>query len=619
MSYGSGAHKDELLIADGDGEPGAASTDVIGDYVADEQAYNERNLRLNELFVELRASAKSAAGHMLAANLEFYVHVVKLMLFWHEAKDTNYIDNLVKSKTDRVYKETVSHGVNFAPLIDVVWMGIDCKDLPTNKSNRISRALNRLYEVFGREFGYDPASEEQLVQYIVDKGGINGLVSYRTDDLDPANENAPDYKVEKDALRKSSEIAKMATQMAYKDSLDYFRSKEDLNAFHTPFEIAVNDDHVSLVLVNKKGDSQYAVIDTVFDKAPISRVLTRSYLGQYGYLPTAVRCIVETLATQCCPAEHEGTWVNLLNEVGRTKSTDGKTRVRRLVYRHHLGDMLLSNVRGDGGLVTIVSPKVNVLRDAIDDVCLTALSRRHLETYLISPKNFRLLSFSRGISDAGIPSSGQDFTHSMKIDVLLAKDGGGSATIPLYFHRERLDRQPQLQVDVVDQKTAVAQWERKVNPDWFKRFNAAFTNSWVNSHARHLNRQHQSVLELVFQHSSLTINFFNLDNECDLHTVVAAPSGNAAYGQRRSFVSRDLAVAMLQIAELPITGEVSIALYPSYLRISYETEVGEYKVYVPAVDSVGNQLPGGFGHYTMQSIIPNEPDDSNAVDDEGEL
>lgn len=600
----------------------SAQLSDVGDYVADELAHNKSKIDLDKKFTLLCASARSAAGHMLAGNEEFYRHGIDLVFFVHDAKGTDYLRTLIKNKTNRQYKEKVSHGFNFAPLIDVVWMGVEGKDLPSNKSNRVSRALNRVYEVWGRDFGYQLDAKEDLVQYMIRQGGISGLVNYKSSEEAQDKEFLPDIKADRDAIRKASDLVKAVMQKAYADSVSYFRQKQDLPAVQFPFEITVTDDDVSLVLINRKDESTYAVIDTVLDRGQIARAVTRSYLGQYGVLPPAVRFIAETLATQCCPAEHGGTYVQLLNEAGRVVSSRSKSALRRLIYRHAQRDFLLSNIRGSFGLVTVAKPRVVVLEDPTDDVALTTLSRRALETYLISPRNFRLLTFTSDIGTCGIPSTGDDFTHALKITVHAGKEDGTSPEVPIYFHREDLKRPPESQVDAICPLEDTLQWKRLLSPAWFKRFNAAFTHNWVNSHARHINRTHNTVLGILFRHSSLTVNFYNLDNEADLHTVVPVPSGHPRFGQSRSFLSKDFAIAMLQIADLPIKGDVEMSLFPACLRLSYETEVGAYNVYLPATNSQGERIDGGFGTYNMQSIIPedqlfDELGASDEHDDEG--
>lgn len=600
--------------------PGDWTSVNVGDYVADEHQFNALKLALDKKWAVVRSAAETAARHQQQGNHLEYRSAVKVMLFWHEAKDTTYIEDLVKSKIKRKYKAKVSHGINFAPLIEVLWTGLEAPDLPTNKANRISRALNRLYQVFGSQFKFRLDAEDQLVEYVIRSGGINGLVSYRQGEAELAEDQAPDITRDREAIKRAAEIRKAAIQKAYQDSLNYFKAKSDLPPAGLPEDIPVNEDDVSLVLVNRTTPGSYTVIDTVLDREQISQAVTRSYLSQYGTLPPALRFVAETLATQCCPAEHDATYIRILNEASKMSGVSRTRAIRRLVYRHGAGNFLLSNVSARHGLVTVATPKLAVLESAVDDVALSTMSRRSLERYLVSPRNFRMLNFSKAIGMGALPRSGDDeLTHAMKIEVLFAQENGANVQIPVYFHREPVDRQPLSQVDVDERDATPPQWERLLPAHWLRQFNAAFTNNWVSSHARHINRAHQTVLDLQFLPSSLTVNFFNLDGKSDLHTLVMVPAGPLANGRRRSFLSKDFAIAMLQLAELPIVGHVQMALYAGYLKLSYETEVGVYSVYIPAVESTGERLNDGFSQYSMQCEIPQDvaqgpQDDSNHAD-----
>jgi hypothetical protein len=578
--------------------------DVADDYVADEIAANAEKVYLDQRYDALKASARTAASHMLASNRVFYAHLVDLMFFWHSAKETNYITDLIKAKTkSQTYKEKVSHGFNFAPLIAVVWMDIEKPDLPTNKSNRLSRALNRLYEVFDSEFGFDTNSKDALVDYMVDKGGINGLLDYKQK---ADNESAPDYKADKETVAGASELAKARADTAYRDSLDYFRSQVSLPTVQLPNDITVNEDEVSLVLVAKRSANSFAVIDTVTERDQIATAMTRSYVGQYGQLPRAVRFVAETLATQTCPAEHAATYVHMLNETARSANASAKAAVRRLTYRHKRGDFLLSNIRGlQSGVVTIATPKLPILEDTVDDVAMTPMSRRQVERYLVSPKNFRFVKFNNAIGDATIPAD-REFTHALKMDVTTGKAEGGAKNVGMVFDREPINKPQEAQVDVIDVGEVNPKWSRTVNVEWFKQFNGAFTNNWVSSHASHIQRQHQAVIEVQFRATALKINFFNMANSRDITTTVKVPSGTVADGYRASFLSKDFAIAMLQIADLPIAGEIKIELFSHFATISYETDVGSYRVHIPIVSSTGERGLDGFTRYTMESIIPED-------------
>lgn len=597
----------------------------VGDYVADESKAREVNAAFNKGFTDVHNSAKLASQHMLAGNKFFYKHLAKFTAWYHCVEGTKYLKELVKEKTQKEYRDKVNHGINFAPIIDAVWFGIDRTDLPVNKTNRISRALNRLYEAYGEKFAFAPDAEDALVQYIVNMGGVSGLVTYGNNKVKP--EDVPDLIEDKKINAKAAALVRVGVEKAQKASVDFFKAKTNLNAASFANDIDVNKDDMALVLVKKDGQTSYSVIDTIIDNDQVTNAAAKTYLGQYNALPPAIRFIVETVATQVCPVEQGGTYGQLLNEANKHMTADGKKSVRRLAYKHQEGTFLLSNIRSRMGLVTVATPKLTILDGAIDDVAMTIPSRRMLETYLIGPKNFCLLDFAKDIGAGPIPQSdSSDFTHGTNIGVLTEKTKNDNTKVPILFGRESLNQQPFDQVDVIDDGNKKPIWERSVSASWFKTFNAAFTHNWVNSHARHVNRPHQSVLEVLFRQSSLLVKFFNIDNEADLSSMIPLPAGSSTDGYRCRYLSKDIAVAMLQLGELPLIGQATLSVYQNYLRISYETEVGNYSIYLPAVNSTGEQIEGGFGQYTLQSIIPEDDlieaefgDECNGNDGEGEL
>ncbi len=596
--------------------------DHVGNYVDDEEQENKRKLILDQEFSALRQSAQSAAGQMLQGNRVYYGHLVDLMLFWHAAKDSDYIKQLIKKKASKTYKKKVSHGHNFAPLIDVIWAGINVPDFPSNKSNRISRALNRLYEAFTTQFGADASRRDDLIDYMVEKGGVNGLVSY-DNELANSGEETPDIKVDKDAARRVAELRRLYAAQVYAKSVTFFRdNSQGLPAVQLPIVLPTSEDDLALVLVSKSSNGSHVIIDSITDGEQIKRSVTRRYLGQYEALPRALRFVVEALSTQVCSADDAETHIRLLNEAARVAGDRGRKAVRRLTYRHAKGDFLLSNILGTGGLVTIAKPKVEVIESPFDDVALGSPSRRGLEKSLIGPKGFRLIQFNPLLSTGPIPStSGRAITNSTNIKVPVVGVDEEETNILVYFHREDRKRRRQMQVDVVDGGTVKPHWSRTVDRTWFKSFNAAFTNNWVNSHARHVNRPHQSVVDIHFGSIFLQVNFFNLKGESDLSTNVEVPIGAIAGGTRRSFLSRDFAIAMLQVADLPIIGDVAIELYKSYLKIAYETEVGSYRIYIPTSTSNGDVLDEGFTSYEMEHQLSHEDmlDDLAASEEEGEI
>ena len=233
----------------------------VGDYVADEKAIQSGTAHHDADFKAVCMSAQSAAKQMLAGNHVFYEHIAKLTTWFPTVEGTPYLDTLIKDKTKKAYKKKVSYGINFVPVIDAVWSGIDRTDLPVNKTNRISRVLNVLYKVYREKFNSDPNKEAELVQYIIESGGVSGLVSYNPKEGLSADD-IPDVGEDKKNIKKARELAESVVSTAYQDSVNFFSDEDNLPSASFGADIALNEDNLSLVLVKRGKDRTYSVIDS---------------------------------------------------------------------------------------------------------------------------------------------------------------------------------------------------------------------------------------------------------------------------------------------------------------------------------------------------------------------
>ena len=589
------------------------------DYVEDEKRYNSDKVRFEQLLNDAKSSALTAVEHMGTGNRHYYRYGIKVMFLFHAAKVSGHLETLMKEKTGKTYKSTVNHGQNFAPIIDLVWAGITLADVPLNKSNRLSRALNHLYKVWGEVYGYAQTAEDELVEYIISNGGINGLVKYSTD-LANKDEHTPDLKADKETLKEAAAHSQLAIASSVDKSLEHFRNMQGLPTVNFQNDIPINEGSFSLVLVGKKSKSSYVVVDNFIESDEVEKAVAKSYLAQLGTLPTAIRFLVETLSTQCCPAYLEKPYKTLIDEASKHAPKRAQMAYRRLIFKKDEGTFLLSNTYTKTGLITLAKPKSEILDQVDDDVALAPISRRGLEKYLISPKDYQSVNFNKELGSNPIPMAGSGFTHSIKATIPQVTKDGNSKEFWIWFHKEPITQLPMAQANIKNLEDLTVIWERTVDRDWFKQFNTAFTRNWIFSHGRHNGRPHQSILELVFRNSSVTVNFFNLENKSDLSTVISVNAGNKEDRNVRAlYLSKDFAIAMIQLGEMKLIQSPKIRIYREFMRISCETEVGCYDIFVQSSDSSGNQESDGISTYTMICANPEEDvaDDDVDFEDEG--
>jgi hypothetical protein len=110
--------------------------------VAEEKAVQSGTAQYEAHFKAVCLSAQNAAMHMLAGNRFFYEHLGKFTTWFPTVEGTPYLEKLIKDNTKKAYKKNVSYGINLVPVIDVVWSGIDRKDLPVNKFESDTQIFN---------------------------------------------------------------------------------------------------------------------------------------------------------------------------------------------------------------------------------------------------------------------------------------------------------------------------------------------------------------------------------------------------------------------------------------------------------------------------------------------
>jgi hypothetical protein len=572
----------------------------VGDYVADTERIEKENLILDIEFEKVKESAREAHKTILEGHPKLHRHLAELYVFSRSVSGTDYLQQKLKIKNGKKYRAKVSHGYNYAPIIDLVWSGLDGEGLPSTKSNRFSVALNRLNDAYLRDFQLEADPVSCLVEYIRKKGGIDGLINDKSLALPSDSESQPDHKNDATMAKHAAEIAAKSIHGAYALSLDEIRKKANLPSVIFQTDIVVNDDDVALVLVRKSADG-FRVVNTVSNRDQIAPVMTEQYLRDYAALPRSLRFIAEILTSQCLPCSMQPTYKLLLDEVGRHPDGSSKTAKRRLTFKQADHSFLLSLTGSQSGLVTVGKPSNEILKNPAGDLALAGISRKELETHLVCTRNFRGVSVDPLGFDDPIPVSNSEPDHVVSIGVLNPKPNSELRRISVMFLREGINSMPVTQVDVNVNSLGKPLWQRTVPSEWFRAFNSKFTNNWVKNHAEHITREHQSVLQLVLTKTTMKVRFFKVNDIFDLEISVEVPAGQGIVDYRTLVLSRDFAIAMHGLSDLPITGTSKIELFEGVFRISYQTDAGQYELYIPTADSAGFRTTQCFGRYCLKS------------------
>ena len=592
---------------------------IAGDYVADEVAVKQQTVAMDMELNNMKHSAANVEKHYKLSNTSHYTHLVELVLFWLKAQlIQGYLESICTSKLSQSFKKKVDHGINFAPLLATVWEGVGKSSVMTNKYNRNSRAMNVIMNEYKANAAkYAVNTVDQLVAFVEAKGGISGLID--------ANKNGNSGEIVSDldadlqlckttATQGAEEIAKLS-----QEGLKLLQSSTTYPTATFSGNVILNKDNCSLVLISQTSNGQYVVVDQITDTALINKSLAKQYGGNFGSCPKALRVIAETIATQCLPYSLQHTYKQLIEEAD--KCGDGTKRhvARRLIYKSDKNEFLLSSIRTDSCLVTVAKPKEKVIEQVDYDLHLSSISRRELEKKIISPRMFK----SYKLEDLGdqeiFPASGSTFSHELVLESVATGKDSQTDRIVVFMDAELTHAESFRQVDIADLSNTAPRWKRTVSPSWVNEFNATFTNNWIESHGKHIKRSHQTVLELVFKQRMVEVNFFKKGSEYDYDLTVTTPIvGGESYGTPCTVLSKDFAVAMHALGDLPLVNDVVLQVFEGILKISYETNAAFYELYVPFADEAGKRVATGFSKY---QLVRNQasPEDDPSYQTEAEM
>jgi hypothetical protein len=431
-----------------------------------------------------------------------------------------------------------------------------------------------------------------LANYIEQNGGVDGLVGYGEDkanpvgsklvgDSIPGSDDIGDEEAEEsDAYaRASGQNLKEHTPAIYKAATRHYE------AATTPVvplktHIDVNGDGLGVVVV-RQATGGYQVLGANSNQAVLEPLLTQSYLGDFTAAQKSTRAIYETLATQCLP-KHLQKFYRSLQDEGAVASK-GKA-VRRLMYRPATGDLILSPIRAQSGVVTVARLK-HLPFPALDyDSFLATYSRRVIEAHLLAGRNINLYEAANPELIQPI-NHGSTVCHGIQVKHKYSKESWDHHWWP--FESSVVDR-AQL---VVDEKklTGATFIQKTVEAAWIRKLATTFTEKWLTSHGKHITREHQKVLGIDLAGSALTVNFVMRQGKFENSVSVAfdKPQRKNAGAISVKVRSKDFAVAVQAMADIGSTSPVELSIDADMLAFAFETDAAAYAVYVPTCNEYG--------------------------------
>lgn len=532
---------------------------------------------LTQQLMQLQDAASVVAGLYRSANRIFYKHVAELYMWWRDARHVQGYLEAAYATTGKKHK-SLKQGINFSRLFWLAW-GPD-NGLTDDKANRCSRVLNKLHELYESQKQYHTDSVAKLGNYLDNNGGINGLVGYgKTVDVDDDSDDGDDDDEVEAAPVLDTPLISTDAMLAelFSSARDFYCAVASPSTVVLDATIPLTADGLGLVLVRKVG-SQYQLIGASRDDTMVRPVAVQTYLHDYTALPQALRVVVETLSMQCLPRNLQKFYNSLEDDAAKSAMAGKVKSVRRLLYMHASGEILLSPMHAQSGVVTIAKPKQPVFANARNDIFLSTRSRRAVERRLIADSDF---NFYQTASVSVIP----EFTtpnlasHLIRLQHrFVPNDYVHMDFWPFYTSASS----PFAQLAVSSIKSGFGTWQGRLSLAWLRKFALEFTTPWLSNHGLNITRDHQKVFLLAFGMRELTMHFVcragRFENEIAVGFDGATTGGDVL---AVCVLSKDFAVAMQAVADLGVVSEVNLEVDSDVLALRFSTTAADYRLYIP--------------------------------------
>lgn len=562
---------------------------------------------------KLKAQSVRVDKQIESANSRLHNHLVQSYLWWRKAeKIEGYIDAEYAKLPLR--KSTGKASPNFIPVLRVICG--EHSSLNDQDFQRRSRALNALHIEFeGNPEKYRSGRIKKLTHFIKQSGGVIKLAGYALADKGPAEKKMN----ENQRIGKAQQVAETQAK-ALEAAMKSAACHGDLGTYDDPdlpSYIPTDDEGFFLVLRKRTPDGS-KLIACSRDQDVIEKVLVDTHLRRFEAHDSVTRPLLELIQTQCYPENLK----HLASELADPSTVDEREEqvsraARRVMFLHETDQFLLSPIRAESGVVSLVKPAKSMMPGCKQDVFMPPLQRSMLEQKLL--QNFDLSLFASADIDQ-FPEHEGDNSASHALSLVHHVDSNIKVDLHFWPFYETFSK-PLEQVALNAAYQFEEKWQATLPACYFQKLADQNLDPWLNGLGSHAKRKQHKILYVTFETSCLDIKFnCNEDGELEGHEIVEFDS---IAGSEKSldvqFLSKDWILALRSIAHLPVEGDVSLAVSDDVMRISFKTVgVGgaEHEIHIPTVDADGIRSTAPFQRYqpdivpddTIQAFDPEEND-----------
>lgn len=554
-------------------------------------------------------------------------NIAEIYLWWREANALEgFLDKLFEGK--RKLRD-LDYGHNLRNVLKHFYVN-KISDSDIDRRNRALSVIHIEYEKNTELYEKDGVAG--LVNFIAQKGGLEGLYAptYKTQQATSTSTAATStstglhsadlYKqplivharrIIQSKIADDLRIAKLSDE-----AFEFFNSHNSIQTVTANTDIATDKANYSVLLVNGD-DRTYELLEAATDVAEIKKAIVSAYRNQFAALPTSLRCLYETIATQTVTknvVKHEGALEN--TSASATKNHDGKKlkAKRRLIYRKGTDDFLLSPYDATDGVVTIAKPKQEVFQKPQTDLFMPVLNRKVVEQRLLIPRDFNSFKAS---NEKHIPCSTYSnvFSHLIRIDNKCnPSDFIFHDFWPFYEHESNPHASfpSQLDYDVAHDKTCTL--KTSIDALSMKAVANKLALPWLSNAGSQIKRDYQKLWQVTIDATAFSIAFHNVGEKFNqvAHIKFTKPlKSKCKYSG--IFLAQDIAPVLCSLANLDVT---SIELLGSEhaLVLDFSTDAADYKVCVPTSTTKLKRSTKAFTQYAA-TVIPLALTNFDGIDD----
>lgn len=548
--------------------------------------------RLLKQLDSLVASAEEQTRLHVSSRQKLYDALVCTYLWWREARVFDgFLEEQYESHNIRARERDGEE--KFTRVLRLVWR-MDWSDTTPATLQQWSLALRNLHKQYeDNPQTYRSNAHAKLVSLLADAGirrfiGIEEKTELLDATVDDPHDSGRKRKPSKQSIAEAQEVFSKHLGLAQ----SYFgQEAKPFASVSINSAVSTNKNLYALALVRKRSDKTFEVLSTVSDETLLNETLVRSYKRNGKTAPVVLRLLVESVATQSLPVMFEQHRYKL-TDLSRDKDDEGKSirQSKRLLFRVHEQDILLSNTRTDCSVVTVIKPNRFPIK-ANSDTFLNVNDRRYIEQAIVQDRHLNIFTAT---ATEEVPKSDGSTVASHK---LLVENTVTGKVRGLYFYSlDVVDEKNKKQASITTKDFPQPRWSCIADTADFAQINASFVSPWLREYGVRINRSKHKLLAIKFGRKGWAFEHYgenaNFSHQSDVFLLGNKEADGKAF--TALFQTKDLLPALSALDSVDIVSPIHLAANSHYLVIGFKTDLAKFAIWIPTCDKRGRRDATAF-------------------------